>query len=106
MKKQAIILTTVLIAGLVGSGFVLNEMWLPFFICLGYVSLVLWANTKGKAPCGNTGPDQVSSESIQRSEEGSHSQIINFYDNTVRFGTQTKVWTPAGKAVIPMHYEE
>ena len=33
-------------------------------------------------------------------------KILNFYDSTVRFGTQTKIKTPAGKMLMSVNYEE
>lgn len=98
MKKQILILTSVLIAGLIGCGFVLNGQWLPFLGCFSYLMFVLWVNTrtKKKPRAATQGND----------EKDRKTKIINFYSSTVQFGTQTKVWTPAGKAVIPVHYEE
>lgn len=42
----------------------------------------------------------------QGNNERTKSKIVNFYDSTVTIGTQTKVWTPAGKILMPVNYEE
>jgi len=94
--KKYVVLASALIAGLAGAGFVENGMIWPFFGCLGYMVFVLLANTKiKKKPRAAT-----------RGREKAETNFLNFYSTTTTIRTQAKTWTPAGKMIIPVHYEE
>ena len=92
--KKIIILATAVAAGLLTAAFAENGMWLPALIGIGWNVFLLIANAR-KMPRAAT-----------RSTRKVETKILDFYSTTVTFGTQTKVWTPAGKVLMPIHYEE
>lgn len=94
MRKKLVI-ASVIGAAFAGAGFTENGLWLPAIGCVAWVLLVTFANGRKKPRAATRSRDY-----------GAQTKIINFYDTTTTIKTQTKVWTPAGKAVIPMHISE
>ena len=92
--KKIIILATAIIAGLLTAAFAENGMWLPALIGIGWNVFLLIANAK-KMPRAAT-----------RGREKAETNFFNFYSTTTTIRTQAKTWTPAGKMIIPVHYEE
>lgn len=93
--RRKIIILSVFAAALASAAFTDRGMWLPSLGCIGWELLVLYASTRKKP------------RAATRSHENRPStKILDFYSTTVTIHTQAKAWTPAGKAVIPMHYSE
>ena len=92
--RKGLITASVLVAAFAISALADRGLYLGALGCIGWIGFVAYANLR-KPRAATRG-----------SEKKSATKILNFYDTTSTIRTQTKVWTPAGKAVIPMHYEE
>ena len=96
MKKNLSI--TSFIAATIGAAyFSENLIVLPAIGCIVYMVVWGYAQTKAKPRAATPG---------KRGKTSYQTKILNFYDSTVRFGTQMKFKTPAGTLVMPVHYEE
>lgn len=93
--RRKIIILSVFAAAIGSMAFTDRGLWLPALACIGWELLVLYASTR-KKPRAAT----------RSNENRSSTKILDFYSTTVTINTQAKTWTPAGKAVIPMHYSE
>lgn len=93
--RRRLIIISVIAAAFAGAGFAENGLWLPAIGCVAWVLLVAFANGRKKP------------RAATRSRENrSATKILDFYDTTVTIKTQTKTWTPAGKALTVMHISE
>ena len=93
--RKGLIIISVIAAAFAGAGFAENGLWLPAIGCVAWVLLVTFANKKKKPRAATRSRDY-----------GTQTKIINFYDSTTTIRTQTKTWTPAGKALTVMHISE
>ena len=96
MKKNLSI--TSFIAATIGAAyFSENLIVLPAIGCIVYMVLWGYAQTKAKPRAATPG---------KRGKTVCQTKILNFYDSTVTVKTQSKAWTPVGKALTPIHFVE
>ena len=97
--KKSIILVSTTVAGFVSCALAEKGQFLPAILIMIYPLFVLAANTvlKNKPRAATRG---------KRGKTSYQTKILNFYDTTTTINTQSKAWTPAGKILTPVHFEE
>ena len=95
MKKSIILISTT-VAGFVSAGLADQGLFIPAMLVMVYPLWVLAANTilKGKPRAATRGKSKV------------ETQLLDFYSTSSTIRTQAKTWTPAGKMLMPVNYEE
>lgn len=93
--RRKIIILSVFAAAFASAAFTERGLWLPTLGCIGWELLVLYASTR-KKPRAAT----------RSNENRSSTKILDFYSTSTTIRTQAKTWTPAGKILIPVNYEE
>lgn len=74
-----------------------NGFYIASLICTGWMSFWLFCQVKGKPRRAGRG---VKKKNVCKTK------FFVFNDSTVTFGTQTRIKTPAGAVLMPVHYEE
>ena len=92
--KRSIILLSTTAAGFISAGLADKGIWIPSMLCLIWPVLVLIGNVMKKPRAATRGKSKV------------ETQILDFYSTTATIRAQAKTWTPAGKMLMPVNYEE
>lgn len=95
---QRVISISSLIGAMVGAiAFAEHDIYIPSLICTGWMAIWLLCQKKKRPRAATRGKTR---------KNVCQTQILDFYRTTTTIDTQSKIWTPMGKAVAPMHFEE
>ena len=104
--KKIIILSTAIIAGLLTAAFAENGLWWPAIGCIGWNIFLLIVNWNNFALMATIKKKPGAATPGKRGKTVCQTTILNLDDSTVTVKTQSKAWTPVGKALTPIHFVE